>query len=153
MIKNKVILKTVSLFLSFWMLLASSGLSIDFHYCEGELVDWSLFDNHSECDHVKKEVIQESCCESTSTIEYHDQSTEQIKKENCCSSGEAHVNIEAQFNLVAQEVEFTIPQLIYSYSIIESGFSIEEEINYLLDGKVPPILPKKELSFIQVFLL
>lgn len=153
MIKNKVILKTVSLFLSFWMLLASSGLSIDFHYCEGELVDWSLFDAHSGCDHEKKEIIQESCCESSPIMECHDQSREQIKKENCCSSDEAHVNIEAQFNLVAQEVEFTIPQLIYSYSIIESKLSDKEEINYLLDRKIPPTLPKKELSFIQVFLL
>ena len=46
MIRKSYILKTISLFLSFWMLFASAGLSVDFHYCEGEIIDLTNEINH-----------------------------------------------------------------------------------------------------------
>lgn len=150
MIKNKFILKSISLFLSFWMLLASTGFSVNYHYCEGEIVNWSILDNADECEH---EIEVKPCCEIENATKCHNPSDVTVKKSDCCNSDQASVVLESEFNLTSSEVEFTVPQLIilsqFLFSVSTSENKQIEYVNY----EVPLLEYRQEAPFIQSFLI
>lgn len=153
MIRKAYILKTISLFLSFWMLFASVGLSVDFHYCEGQLVDWSLIGEELKCDHEKEETKQQdSCCEATHEMICHKGETAH-EDSNCCDSDEAEVVIESEFNISSEEIDIAIPTLFlfsFYFSIPESNF----DSDYLVEHQQKPPIPiNRKLATLQTFLL
>ena len=140
----------MSLFLSFWMLMASTGISVNFHYCEGEIVNWSVLNSADECDH--KQAVK-SCCETEVVKECHNPSEPSIEKTDCCSSDQASFELETEFNLSGSEVTFTLPQLLilsqYVFPLFDTEKEKAGEVNY-----VTPILSyRHDSSFIQSFLI
>ncbi len=152
MIRNTYILKTLSLFLSFWMLTASTGLSVDFHYCEGKIVDWSISGSELICEHEKSDVQEDSCCKATHNKVCDSQTTE-INQSDCCKSGEAEMNVSQNFNLANAELDVVIP-LFVSYPFQMSGvdFNVGEYLVHC-DQEVPPTPKLRRLALIQSFLL
>ena len=153
MIRNSYILKTIALFLSFWMFFASAGLSIDFHYCEGKIVDWSVFGGEPECDHDNKEIKEvDSCCEATQKMTCHEGEAE-IQESNCCDSDQTEIIIENEFNISSEEVEYTVPVLFLASFFIQLEI-IEDNLNYLVeDQQKPPIPINRKLASLQSFLI
>ena len=152
MIKNKFILKSVSLFLSFWMLLASTGMSLNYHFCEGKIVDWSLFSSELECEHEAEQEI-ESCCKADLPSQCHDIQDFQLEKSNCCDTDEASVSIESEFDLSNSKAEINLPQLIILSQIFVPELCKEQHEFRDVFKESPPILYTSELSFIQSFLI
>ena len=152
MIKNKFILKSVSLFLSLWMLLASTGLSMNFHYCEGEIVDWSIFSGELECEHDNKKEV-ESCCKTDFKSECHESQSSQLKESNCCDTDQAAFSIESEFDLSNSKAEINLPQLIILSQIFVPELSKEQHEFTAVFKESPPILYTSEISFIQSFLI
>ena len=147
------ILKSTSLLLSFWMLIASTGLSVDFHYCEGEIVDWSIFTDDLGCEHEKELESKIDCCEATHAMVCNDNEENHLTRGNCCSSDEAEVIIETEFNISSNEVEFEIPQLLFLWSFLEpANNTLIAEVNREYSISLPK-QRHKNLSINQVFLL
>lgn len=154
MIRNTYILKTISLFLSFWMLCASAGLSIDFHYCEGKIVDWSITGQELECHHDKEgeKEKMDSCCKASQEVLCHESETNSTKS-NCCDTDEAEVIIENEFNISSENIEFSLPLLLFtSYFIQEKGFSPYFKIPVVQQQK-PPIPINRKLAILETFVI
>ncbi len=68
--------------LAFFYLAVASGAGVNFHYCMGELVDWSLVqsDQHacSFCGMEKKKSTEKSCCKDVQ----HQAKVDQAQKAN-----------------------------------------------------------------------
>lgn len=150
MIKNKFILKSISLFLSFWMLLASTGFSVNYHYCEGEIVNWSVLNDAEECDH---EIEVKTCCEIENATKCHSPSDVTVEKSDCCSSDRASMLLESDFNFSDSQVEFTLAHCIILSQFLLT-FSNEEDIKIeSTDYEVPLLKYRQEAPFIQSFLI
>ena len=148
MIKNKFILKSVSLFLSFWMLMASTGISVNFHYCDGEIVNWSILNDAEACDH-KIEV--KTCCEKEVVKKCHNPAEQELKKSSCCSSDQASIEIGNEYNQSESMAKITLPQFIILSQIVSSlSLDDEENIDRIIYEE-PLLLHKLEPSFIQTF--
>lgn len=150
MITNKSILKSVSLFLAFWMLMASTGFSVNFHYCEGEIVNWSVLNDADLCDH-KQEV--KSCCEKETTKKCHSSSEEILEKSDCCSSDQTTMELGSEFNLQDREFEITLPQFIILSQFIISVSPNDQDIIEENDYEVPVLFYRQEAPFIESFLI
>lgn len=140
----------MSLFLSFWMLMASTGFSVSFHYCEGEIVNWSILNDAAECDH--KEEIK-SCCESEAVSKCSSPSQDVIDDSECCSSDQAKMELESEFSLQKVEFELSLPQfVILSQFVLPVSVEEIDEIQ-LKEYEKPILYYKMDEPFIQSFLI
>lgn len=152
MIRNNYILKTVSLFLSFWMLSASSGLSVSFHYCEGKIVDWSLIGQELECDHEEESEENSSCCEATHELMCHSD-TKSYTEDNCCESGEAQMSIQQEFNVASEDLK-TETTALFLFSLFSSQETKENLHSFLSqEDRITPLPINRRLASLQTFLL
>jgi hypothetical protein len=150
MVKNNFILKSISLLLSFWMLMASTGFSVNFHYCEGEIVNWSILNDADPCDH--KEVVK-SCCDKETIKKCHNPSEEILEKSDCCSSDQTTMELGSDFNFQTVEFEITLPQFIILSQFIISVSVNDQDIIELKEYEVPVLFYRQEAPFIQSFLI
>ena len=132
--------------------MASTGMSLNYHYCEGEIVDWGLFSSELECEH-EKQVETESCCEVDFHSECHDMGEIHFDEGSCCDTDEATISIESKFDVTSSKAEFTLPQLIILSQIMVPVFCTEQHDFIRLTKESPPILYTSEQSFIQSFLI
>lgn len=152
MIRNSFILKTISVFLTFWMLFASAGLSVDFHYCDGEIVDWNISGNELICNHAKQEAEPSSCCKSSHDFLETSHKFTQIE-DDCCDTGEAEMVVSQEFDLSKSEIEFLIPVVFYFSLNLPSVKS--ESVKQIGEQKVnfPSIPILRKLACIQTFII
>lgn len=140
----------MSLFLSFWMLLASTGFSVNYHYCEGEIVNWSLLTDADECDHA---VEVKSCCEIENATKCHNPTEVKVEKSDCCSSDRASMLLESDFNFTDSETEFTLTHLVILSQFLLAFSNEEDVIMEPSDYEVPILQYRQEAPFIQSFLI
>jgi hypothetical protein len=154
MIRNNYILKTLSLFLSFWMFTASAGISVDFHYCEGEIVDWTILGQELECDHEKEDIKEtDSCCKANNhEVICNDTEFTQVDS-NCCDSSEAQVIIENEFNISSEEIELIFPALYFLSFFIQSDESALDTKHIIEYQKKVSIPINRKLAVLQTFLI
>lgn len=152
MLRNIYILKTISLFLSFWMLFASAGLSIDFHFCDGKIVDWNISGSELICEHAKQEIEKSSCCKASHDVIGDKDKIPQIE-DGCCDTGEAEMVISQDFDLNQTELDIAIP-ILFSYSfhlpVIQS-----ENVKEICEQQkeFPSVSVLKKLASIQTFVI
>jgi len=132
------------------MLMASSGFSVNFHYCEGEIVNWSVLNDADPCDH-KKEV--KSCCEKETAKKCHRPSEEMLEKSDCCSSDQATMELVSEFNIQGVQFEITLPQFIILSQFIISVSTNDQDIIEENDYEVPVLFYRQEAPFIESFLI
>jgi len=74
--------KILLTFMAFLYLAVASGAGVSFHYCMGELVDWSLVQSQQHtcdfCGMEKKETTKEPCCKDVQ----HQAKVDQAQKAN-----------------------------------------------------------------------
>ena len=153
--RNLYINKGIALFLAFWMLFASIGFSVDFHYCEGEIVDWSLIGNADKCDHENEIIESEDCCslELISTCHDDHSKAKEIEISNCCSTGNASCQLENDFEFISLNTGISPLLVILTASFVPVNIIVEKEITIFYTNSSPPILSKQGLSYTQSFLL
>ncbi len=135
------------------MLFASAGLSVDFHYCEGEIVDWSIIGQELECDHEKEESKSvDSCCEATHVLVCNESETNH-NDSNCCDTDEAEVVIENEFNISSEEINTTAPLLVLlSFFIQSKTIDNSDELFYTQEQK-PSVPINRRLATLETFLI
>lgn len=152
MIRNTLILKTISLFLSFWMLFASAGLSVDFHYCDGNIVDWNITGAELFCEHSVQKMEESSCCKASHDFVLDTDKMLQIEQ-GCCDTGEAELVISQDFDLNQTEIELSISVLLSASFHLNSKCS-QSSTQYLgQQNDFPPIPILRKLATIQTFIL
>ncbi len=152
MIRNSYLIKSISLFLAFWMLTASVGLSVDFHYCEGEIVDWSISGSELVCEHRETKVEKKSCCEASHNL-VCDSQTSKTDRSDCCKSGEAEINVSQDFNLGEGEMELIIPLLIFASFQLNAVKRDGDPFLCDFTQEKPPISNLRQLALFQTYLL
>gem|GEM_PF-3690592 len=152
MIRNSYLIKSISLFLAFWMLTTSVGLSVDFHYCEGEIVDWSISGSELICEHRETKVEKSSCCEASHNVVCNSQ-TSKTDGSDCCRSVEAEMNVSQDFNLGEGEMELIIPLLIFASFQLNAVACDEDPFLCRFSQEKPPISNLRQLALFQTYLL
>jgi len=138
--------------LAFWMLTASVGLSVDFHYCEGEIVDWSISGSELICEHRETKVEKSSCCEASHNVVCNSQ-TSKTDGSDCCKSVEAEMNVSQDFNLGEGEMELIIPLLIFASFQLNAVACDEDPFLCRFSQEKPPISNLRQLALFQTYLL
>lgn len=132
------------------MLVTSSGLSMDVHFCRGELINFSFFGEAEPCEMALKQKektpIKEethSCCHAKKVekVEVETCSHTSEIKGNCCHnesySMDASGAYEAeQFTLGFTTLIVEIPQI---YTLDLAFFGFKSELNYFHYYHPPPI--------------
>lgn len=144
----------IALFLAFWMLFTSIGFSVALHYCEGNLIDWSVLGEADECVHEKEVKVEKSCCAVELISSCHEEhSLSEKGKTDCCSTDNATLQLVDDFEVtslevqVSQSIELILPSFIYSV------LNKKKEATIFYTNSSPPILAKQGLTFVQSFLL
>ena len=135
------------------MLFASAGLSVDFHYCEGEIVDWSIIGQELECDHEKEEAENvDSCCEVSHAVVCNEGETSH-NDSNCCDTDEAEVVIENEFNVSSEELNTAAPLLVLlSFFVQSETVDNSDELFYVQKQK--PLIPiNRRLATLETFVI
>lgn len=147
--------RVISLFLSFWMFMVSTGFSLSLHYCGDKLENWSVLTNAEACEHHsememdchKQETKQKSCC---------DKEVKQVEiSDNCCKSSTKQALLKEDFNLT--QFSFSVPVFITLITL----FVIPSQLNsnltfegyYKNSKESPPIIIEDIPVFIQSFLI
>lgn len=135
------------------MLFASVGLSIDFHYCEGEIVDWSIIGQELKCDHEKEEAKNvDSCCEASENKNCNENETNH-NDFNCCDTDESEVVIENEFNL-SSEQKLVVAPLLVLLSFVNQTEAIENSTEQFFSDKEKPAVPiNRRLAALETFLI
>lgn len=144
--------RIISLFLSFWMLLVSTGFSLSLHYCGENLEDWSILSNSSTCSHHQDE--EKSCHEEEKKSCCADEK-ETVVSDNCCKSSEKTVLLEEDFNLSSFNVSFSSFILVNALFIVINSVqtnSISEEYFKSINDS-PPVIIEDIPVFVQSFLI
>ncbi len=150
--RNTAIFKTISLFLCFWMLFASIGISVDFHYCDGEIVDWNLTGNELICEHAQQQKEESSCCKASHEPFDETERTPQIE-DGCCDTGEAEMIMSQEFDFGQTEIECFIPTLLYfSLNLSNSQVLVLKTIQKQ-EKEFPPVPILRKLASIQMFII
>ncbi|MFN3756243.1 MAG: HYC_CC_PP family protein [Flavobacterium sp.] len=123
--------KSISLLLAFFLLVSSSGWSLNIHYCGGEIASVTAFEKEeSNCcgHHSEKEI----CC----STEQH----EQEEHDECCSDDLLQVELE---DTVLSFFDFdffdTLPYHGPSFMNIEGEDSFPSYLYYYCESNAPPL--------------
>jgi hypothetical protein len=123
--------KSISVLLAFFLLVSSSGWSLNIHYCGGEIASVTAFEKEeSNCcgHHSEKEV----CCST--------EQDEQDERDECCSDDLLQVELE---DSVLSFFDFDFSATLYYYG--SSFLNIEREnsfpscLFYYCDSNAPPL--------------
>jgi hypothetical protein len=134
--------KIAALFLAVLVLVSSSFISVDTHYCCGKIVDSSIFGKADVCE------MDMVSCKTENT-------TGTILKDNCCYNSTVHKlgQVFEKYNLINVNLkQFNFKPHFYFTTI--SNLFIEPKINsnYFKDYS-PPLVTKNILVLVQRFLI
>ncbi|WP_188360556.1 HYC_CC_PP family protein [Flavobacterium orientale] len=123
--------KSMSLFLAIHLLVATSGLAFNVHYCGGEIASISSIFNLEEPCEMDAQPDEKSCC--SSSFSDHD---------GCCSDE----TVQADFD------EMVVSQINFDFSFVAflsdyqlpvfaefTGENNKEELHYYCDSNAPPL--------------
>ncbi|MDP2158891.1 MAG: hypothetical protein Q8K02_00275 [Flavobacterium sp.] len=123
--------KSMSLFLAIHLLVATSGLAFNVHYCGGEIASISSVFNLEEPCEMDSQQDQKSCCSSSFS-----------DHEGCCSNETvqaefdemvvSHINFD--FTFTALFSDFQVPTFV---EFVGSKYS--NELHYYCDSNAPPL--------------
>jgi hypothetical protein len=137
--------RIISLFLSFWMLVVSTGFSLSFHYCGGKLENWSILNDSSSCAHHQEEEKKSCCLDEIET-----------KIDNsCCKSSEKKILLKEDFNLNSFNFTFSNFALASTLFIVTNTLQTNASFEEYFKTKhaSPRIMIEDIPIFIQSFLI
>ncbi|CAG5082077.1 HYC_CC_PP family protein [Parvicella tangerina] len=132
------------------MLITSSGLSMDVHFCRGEFINFSFFGEAEPCEMALKQeektpVKEEthSCCHAKKAekVEVETCSHTSEIKGNCCHNESFSIDTSDAYEVEQFTLDFTnliveIPQI---YTVELAFNSFKSELNYFHYYHPPPI--------------
>ena len=83
---------------AFWLLLISSGIIIDFHYCQGEIKSIAFYNEAESCHDSENgcTLHQKSSSDSDSHCKKHDSDTDE---DNCCHNKKQVVKLSVKYDI------------------------------------------------------
>jgi len=131
--------------LSFWILIISTGFSVNYHYCQGQLKSWRINLTPHNC-HV------ESACHKASP----EKSCKHGEpKKGCCENDSSYVQLDTDFPTIdIATLDFEQIQLII-FTFVKRLLTLNKRPVYLThyQNYKPPLLDRDIPIFIQSFLL
>lgn len=132
------------------MLVTSSGLSMDVHYCRGEFKNFSFFGEAEPCEmalkHQEKTSIKEevhTCCHAKKTekVVFETCSHTSEIKGNCCNNESYTIATSDAYEVEQFTIDFTdlIVELPQIYSLELVFISFKSELDYFHYYHPPPI--------------
>ena len=143
--------KKIALLLSFWLFFGTVGLSVDFHYCGGELSNWGVISDAHECETERKAALSSKTCCKEKPVVNESCDSAQIHQGGCCSTDSNELLLDAEFNGVYASESSLLP-LFFTYSYIYTTFNNSKNTTCFYTNEVPSLLVH-EISFTQVFLI
>lgn len=131
------------------MLITSSGLSMDVHYCRGEFKNFSFFGEAEPCEmalkHQEKTKVKKthSCCHAKKVekVEVKTCTHDSEIKGNCCNNESYTIATSDAYEVEQFTIDFTnliveVPQI---YSLELAFISFKSELDYFHYYHPPPI--------------
>lgn len=131
--------------LTILILISSTGASVDFHYCKGDLISFAFFKNAKSCI----DLSENKSCHFSNKLEH------QIKKQSCCKNKCFSVK---QFEESTQPILCSVKKLL----VVKNNFPIISSFKVLYIPYLttlfnitykPPLSDKQFLVDYQAFLL
>jgi len=135
----------LNLILALWLVITSSGLFIDFHYCEGQLSNLALFEKADSCHESSNNL-----CESSQSINVCCADENEVS--NCCENELKIFKIADDFS---KTVQLDLNE-VTDISCISEVQEIEVHMHkdqIALQNYIPPPIEKDFQILFQTFLL
>ncbi len=143
--------RVLALTMAFLMFFSSVGISMDMHFCQGNLKNVSLFGKAKSCYELESEGISSHCSKKQSSC--HKKTTAEDHK-GCCNNETIDIQLDTDFvdvsvtNLNIQQLHFVVAYIYTYFGLSTEQFSPSKFLYYK-----PPLPDKDLLVFIQSFLL
>lgn len=148
---NKTLYQFSSILLALFLLLGNVGFSIDFHYCNGNLKNFSFNKEAKSCHEI---AVQTTCTHKQ--ISCHKKEENNDCNKNCCSHETLMLNnsdnqtVQPQINSFQHSncqfiIAFTNIFILYNYKGIE-------QVDFQID-KPPPLTQISKQVLFQTFLI
>lgn len=132
--------RTIAVFMALVVLMSTTSLAVNVHYCGHKLVDWGVFTHAKSC--VMKAMETSSSTDCTFT------------KKSCCSDDQ--ITIEGQDELKISKETLTLKEQFLVAAVVQSYIFLFEETptTHLVDDGYPPPLPRRDFQVLfQQFLI
>ena len=142
----------MALFSALWMFVASSGVVVDIHYCQGKVKHISFFGKAKNC------MDDNSVCEMhTGSCPMESESMHCSKKgecdKNCCHNEKKHIKISTKYDFQKPGILKTL-----DFAVAQSNYMLKlNGITYIFlpnqtDCNRPPPWSEKAQAFLQRFI-
>ena len=158
MMVKKPTYRFLSFGLAFLILCSSLGITIDFHYCGGELQTIALFGKAETCHQKEARLSKKSCCaKKAKACHFAKKSTEGISKsctKDCCKDKMVQVLLDADLPF-SYSVELSdIQRLVLGFvPTVYKGFTPNKTAKFSFPYYRPPPLYADIFIRIQCFRL
>ena len=138
------------------MFFSSAGLAVDFHYCQGKLKTFGLFQKAKTCHEV---AANASHCHKAKKKTCHKQLNETTCKKDgdqkgCCDNEMAFILLDADYG-VAEYISFDVHEIQFVAAFIASFYHVFQEVDSSIShyqNYKPPLLDRDSVVLIQSFL-
>lgn len=145
----KSILNQISVFVFLlYYILVSTGVNIQFHYCDGEVSDFAVISNSVYCNTHDSSSCEDNACDIT--IESHNHQGEFDLPHQCCYNDEVYIALNTELNISHRN--FTIKNTTLELEIIDVDDSDNQpiEINNYREKNSKTSYPPPYLAFQQL---
>lgn len=120
-IKN-ITYRFLAIFVAAWIFFISSGIVVDFHYCQGKIKHFALFTEAQSC-HSDADVcpMHKASCDGKSTCKMHKAGD---KEDNCCHNEKKIVKLPVKYTFDKPAISKTI-----DFAVVESNFIFTADNN------------------------
>jgi len=150
--KRKFIHKTISLIMAFLLLVTSSGISMDVHFCQGHFKRANIFDKAKSCAEVNACLIK--CGKKVSSCSADKGCSSDGDHKGCCHNESFDFDLEFDSIEIIPDVniENSLSSIYTGYSFIEHHIIPSSRCLKFINYIPPP--PEKDIAILfQVFRL
>jgi hypothetical protein len=143
--KSSLAYRFIALCMAALVFLSTAGITVDFHYCKGELKSFSFFGKAKPCHEPS---LKQCPFHKKMMVKSND-------KKGCCENKTVHFQSDSEQKVQAYNfnLEQTLQKLITPFGIVYSPeISFEKEISSFVRYK-PPLIPRDISVLFQSFLL
>lgn len=143
--------KGLSLVLLFLFGFQSIGMSIDVHYCKGEIQSYSFFGKAEPCEMASDENDLHPCCK----MRLKKRSSENgiiTKNNSCCSNEMMHIELDDDFEVEQKVIIQESEDLMLDVRAMNYSMTLSEK-EIILSNSDPPNITSNRLILFQSFLI
>ncbi len=129
----------LALFVAAWILFISSGIVVDFHYCQGEIKHFAVFSEAQSC-HSSGDVcpMHKASCDDKSTCKMHKAGD---KEDNCCHNEKKIVKLPVKYTFdkpaISKNINFAADESNFIVKI--DNYDFHKSYKVIFTDRPPPV--------------